>query len=499
MPKPIGEQLKQARENRRLTVEQAADSTRIRPHYIDALEAGEFDSLPSPVQARAFLRLYAEFLKLSLDELIAQQRDEPADQPYLQTSPTPSTQEKIQAPQPSAVPDARPPVTNPENTLSRLDEVISKAKTLLPKKSTKRTPKTTTEIPSQQETTPASSEEEPPVSSRDNAVTGKDPILSQKIFSTIGDALRQRRETLSLTLEEIERHTHVRTHYLQALENGDFDRLPSSVQARGMLNNYAGFLDMDVDALLLKFAEGLQTQRVERQPKPMEETAAPAQKRSFKVRLPAVIRRYLSLDIVAGAGMVMVLLVFAVWGTSRVISARNAVTPLPTAPSISDILGSTPDGFNSSAEPTSEIQAGTLAPEAGPTLAVTRPASGPGVVHVVMVAAESAWARVTVDQKIQFEGRITSGTAYAFDGNTQIEVLTGNGAAVSIIYNESDLGAMGSWGQVVDHIYTADAILNPTATFTPSPTITPKPSLTPRPSTTPRPTFTPRNSPTVSK
>ena len=50
--------------------------------------------------------------------------------------------------------------------------------------------------------------------------------------------------------------------YLQALEAGEFDHLPSSVQARGMLNNYAHFLDLDVDALLLTFAEGLQTQRL---------------------------------------------------------------------------------------------------------------------------------------------------------------------------------------------------------------------------------------------
>jgi len=101
---------------------------------------------------------------------------------------------------------------------------------------------------------------------------------------------------------------------------------------------------------------------------------------------------------------------------------------------------------------------------------------------------------VVVDGKIKFEGRITPGTAYPYDGNIQIEVLTGNGAAVGILYNQSDLGSMGTLGEVVDHIYTANAILNPTATFTPSPTITLKPSVTPRPSATLRPSITPRQS-----
>jgi cytoskeleton protein RodZ len=106
----------------------------------------------------------------------------------------------------------------------------------------------------------------------------------------------------------------------------------------------------------------------------------------------------------------------------------------------------------------------------------------------------SAWVRVVVDQKIAFEGRLTAGSAYPYDGNSQIEVLTGNGAAVSILYNQSNLGPLGSLGEVVDHIYTADAILNPTPTFTPSPTITPVPSKTLRPSATLRPSLTPRSS-----
>ncbi len=132
-------------------------------------------------------------------------------------------------------------------------------------------------------------------------------------------------------------------------------------------------------------------------------------------------------------------------------------------------------------------------------MVVNIPASGPGVVHVVVVALQSAWVQVVVDGKGQFQGRITPGTAYPYDGNSQIEVLTGNGAAVSILYNESNLGPMGALGEVVDHIYTADAILNPTATFTPSPTITPIPTITLRPSATLRPSSTPRFSPTPTK
>ena len=112
----------------------------------------------------------------------------------------------------------------------------------------------------------------------------------------------------------------------------------------------------------------------------------------------------------------------------------------------------------------------------------------------MVVALNSAWVRVTVDGKVKFEERIIPGMVYSYNGNTQIEVLTGDGSAVSILYNQNDLGPMGSFGEVVDRIYAVSAILNPTPTFTPSPTLSPIPSATPRPSATLRPSATPRYS-----
>jgi hypothetical protein len=200
--------------------------------------------------------------------------------------------------------------------------------------------------------------------------------------------------------------------------------------------------------------------------------------------------------------LVIILLTFSIWGTSRIINLRSGSTPQPTAPSILNVLvsSSSPVAVTETLTPTTtEIGADTVSPAAGETLVQTLPAAGHGPVQVVIIAQEEAWVRVTVDGKVQFEGRTTTGTAYPFDGNTQIEVLTGNGRAINILYNQNNLGPMGAFGEVVDHIYTVNAILNPTATFTPTPTITPNPTATLRPSATPRRSPTPRFSPTPSK
>ena len=68
----------------------------------------------------------------------------------------------------------------------------------------------------------------------------------------IGRTLLEAREKLGLTLEEVERATRIRTHHLEALEKGMIDALPSPVQARGFLNNYAEFLGLDANPILLK-------------------------------------------------------------------------------------------------------------------------------------------------------------------------------------------------------------------------------------------------------
>lgn len=485
MAKTIGQQLKQAREAKNLTILKVAQATHIRAYQIEAIEAEDFESLPSPVQARAYLRLYAEFLGFSVDEMVARQRAG-VDQPP--AAPSEPTDVLALAPEPAPA-DIIIVENKPGGFFTSKKRVILRPKVaFMPMEPVEGNnlmeplETDTQELASPPEHTPALAPE---------------ALRSQSIFNAIGNTLRQQRESLSMTLDEIERHTHVGKHYLQALEAGEFDRLPSSVQARGMLNNYAHFLDLDEDALLLTFAEGLQTQRLERQSRPDENFEKTASKSKFitnlllKFKIPSAIRRYFSVDIFVGGGLVIVLLIFAIWGTSNIINLRTGSTPQPTALSISNILISTPEVVTDSPTLTTTGNgSSTIVPVAGETIVLTLPPVGQGAVQVVVVALEQAWVRVTVDGKVKFEGRVTAGTAYPFDGNSQIEVLTGNGRAISILYNQNNLGAMGDLDEVVDHIYTSNAILNPTATFTPTPTITPSPTITLRPSATLRPSTT---------
>lgn len=82
-PNEIGRQLSEARENRRISLEQAERETRIRLKYLMAMEAGDFGALPNPVVARGFLRSYARYLGLDPEPLVeALQQTLPEPAPF---------------------------------------------------------------------------------------------------------------------------------------------------------------------------------------------------------------------------------------------------------------------------------------------------------------------------------------------------------------------------------------------------------------------------------
>jgi cytoskeleton protein RodZ len=342
------------------------------------------------------------------------------------------------------------------------------------------------------DSTPLESEPilEPPEVSVERDAQSDAPETYKQILKEIGKELRQRRELLSLHFDEVERNTHVKAHYLDALERGALDELPSTVQTRGMLSNYVTFLDLDVDELLLRFADALQARHRERNPqKPARKSGQP-----ILANIPPV-RTFIAGDLIFGVGMAVLLVGFAIWGVNRVMTIQSQQEIEPTSLSISDVLLAYPN-------PSSFMATATFIPvesfpaEATVTIEIpTQNVNAP--VQLNLVAVERTYMRVVVDGEVAFEGRAVPGNAYTFDAEDQIEVLVGSGAAIRVVYNGRDLGLMGTFGQVVNNIYLGSEIITPTGLPTTTPTITPTPTQTAPPTATPRLSATPAPSATA--
>ncbi len=432
------------------TLDQVFQALHIRQPFLEALENNQRELLPSIVQGRGFLRMYAEFLGLPVHPLMKAWENNSVilPEPEKPFEEIPVAEKQAPAPQEQATAPAPIPEKLPE------------------------------------------SEPKPDSASPENMQP------SEVIFQEIGAELRQRREILGITLTDIEQHLHIRLHYLKALETGKVDDLPSLAQGRGMLSNYAHFLELDSEAMLLRFADAQQARRVERT---VSHTSAKSSKRRPpELSRPSVVKRFLTPDLLVISLVILVFFGFAIWSAAQV-NAISTQEKIITPPSIAQMLLTTP---SETAVVDTDLPAGAMNTPIEET-EITEEASGneePTLVptldnlplQVYVVASQRAWMRITVDGKVAFDGLVMIGNAYPYSAKKTIELDTGNGAALEVYFNQKNLGKMGIIGQVVDLIFSQSGIVTPTASFSPTPTATPISTFTLPPTATVRtPTVTP--------
>ncbi|ASS65651.1 MULTISPECIES: RodZ domain-containing protein [unclassified Paenibacillus] len=90
----LGQTLRTAREEMGLSLDQVQEMTKIRKHYLTAIEEGNYAALPGSFYARAFVKNYAEAVGLNADELLNYYKNE------LPAAPAASAVEPAAAPQP---------------------------------------------------------------------------------------------------------------------------------------------------------------------------------------------------------------------------------------------------------------------------------------------------------------------------------------------------------------------------------------------------------------
>lgn len=519
MNKTVGQILKDTREFKDISLQDVAKATHIRLQYLHELENDNPELLPSKAQARGFLRLYAVFLELDPQELLAlwenplvvdekqpvinkdelkRKRDVSSDEaePAL-------IEKKEEVPQ---LPKNRErKFYLPKFLLPKRIDDESKEKDELQEKSGRKfslakllrskTGKQSDTSIDETKTEKIKEGEAPPQEFGENQGKPGVPVNSsgrpsEEIFKEVGQQMRARREKMGLSLSDVEQFTRLRRMYVQAIEDGQIDNLPSSIQGRGMVSNYANFLEMDDDAVSSLYAEGLETQRREN----MQEKWAPREPTvKVSVHLPDKLRRFLSPDLIFGSLVVIGLFVFIFWGASQIFGKGTDETPT-AAPSISEMLQNT-------ATPTITLETqltaeGTLTTEQA-NVPVTTQVETQVVVPVAtanaaplqlyIIAQQRAWMRITVDGVIEFEGRTVPGNAYTFSGDDRILLQSGNGAALEVYFNQEYLGNLGAMGEVVNLDFSQSGLAVPTPTITPTITSTLAPTSisTVTPSATP--------------
>lgn len=85
----LGSILKIARNKLNLTLDEVEVKTKIRLHYLEALESGNYDQLPAEAYNIGFVRCYAEALKLNPEKIIRLYREERSRSRFSDSSQAP--------------------------------------------------------------------------------------------------------------------------------------------------------------------------------------------------------------------------------------------------------------------------------------------------------------------------------------------------------------------------------------------------------------------------
>jgi cytoskeletal protein RodZ len=427
-----GSKLKQIREERHIPLEQVAKATRIRLSILQDLEADEYADLGSRAQIHGFLKLYADFLGVPLEETAPQTTEEEAQS---SGAPTEQSAEDLKAP----------------------SEVIPPPKV---KSSKKKEPK---RIRRRNKTGIA------PKDKKAVEVLSPLPVSrSQQILDDIGRQLNARRRYLDIPWDLLVEQTHIPRAQLIALEQGNLDAFASPAEAKGLLQTYARFLNLNTDLLLVQFADALQER--------LAEKAAAESKPRKRARLLSprwvALRRFFTLDLFFGTLLVGGIIFFMVWGAAQLMNQPEPQTETTNLPEIQEILigSQTPMGIELTQTPTEEAPAFQL-PTATP---LTVPLDTTAPIQVVIHARQSVWVKVNADNEEVYQGRMPAGSVEAYTAEEYLVLEAGNAAALEIVYNQTQLDPFSRVGQLLRLRFDANGMqdLSATPPFQPTPTTT---------------------------
>lgn len=550
--------LREAREQKGVSVKEASDELHIRIPYLQALESGRAEIIPSAVQARGFLRIYAEYLNLNAADVIqewdnpgstalsAKKEEEPAPAPE---APVFSRQD--QQPEDQVFPNRNRqqvppnflPLDRQEQVPTIPQESFNRGYPPVPPERTDYYTSFQQQIPQNQQPAaaaqtqpvypsnqpigqngayppsyntssasvpiqaPAAGDDEKNTKQEQNEkkksggfhlfrkkppVEKEKPVKeesAQELFDQIGSELAHRRTFLSLTLEDCESQTLIRSIYLESMENGNFEQLPSLIQARGMLNNYASFLDLDVEAIMLKFATALQLLSDKKNRRNEEKKRKPT-------KTAGRLKKFFTPDLFVGVFVIVGIAGIIIYSAITITAYRRSVsqpTPDLGISLLEQYLETTrTPGFLPTTSPTAAPTAlpGNIEFEVNEPTDEPEEITSSQPVQIFVSANQRALMRVIADGKEVFSTRTLPNHTYPFDAENLIELTVSNGDAISVTYNQQNLGRLGSLGEVVSINFSPVMAATPTPQFSPTPTNTYEPTYTPQPET-PLPTNTP--------
>ena len=281
----------------------------------------------------------------------------------------------------------------------------------------------------------------------------------------VGDILRQERERQNLTIKDIEHGTSIRAVYIEAIENGDYEKLPGNVYTKGFIKNYGNFLKIDGDSLSRQFTAEVappptppvvqqndkstsenRTNEIIDEPIPdINEINKQPQNEPTKIKFNDHSKSSSNSGLIVAAVILIAAIAGGLWYYFTNIEGKELAQNPPAQTEQQNSESST---NSSSATPAS-----AQTPSDNANVNANAPASNLDGVHIQAKFTDKCWTRVIADGRVVYEGIPETGETLSWQAKDRISVTAGNAGAVEFIENGNSIGVAGNVGAVVEKTF----------------------------------------------
>ena len=243
-------------------------------------------------------------------------------------------------------------------------------------------------------------------------------------MGTLGEYLSSARKAKGLDLHDAAQQTRISIHYLKALEEENFSKLPGEVFVKGFLKSYGRFLNLSETELTQRYGElkpRLQPLAAAAPAPDVEQAAAKEREKPAEIPLEPVAW---------GAVIVIAIMIFlfTAMPTKHVPPVQHTTT--------------------------------TPAPEGQAVVPVAQPQQ-PDKLYLEIIAQEDAWLLVRTDTSPQKKSILKKGESVIWSADERFLLSYSNAGAVKLLLNGEPLTFEGPKSVVVrDLSITAAGIVN---------------------------------------
>jgi cytoskeleton protein RodZ len=256
-------------------------------------------------------------------------------------------------------------------------------------------------------------------------------------MTSIGERLRRQRLQNRISLERVSLETKIGVRLLEAIEAGQFEKLPGGVFRRSFVLQYARALELDPDEISGELDQLSQFDEVP--PLPTADTVQGQTSNSgsgFSFRGDLSELRGSTIgSLITAVGVIMVCaLVYNWWQTPRVAKVESASLQ--------------PAAHATAAEPLpAPTSPAPTTPAPSPVVTEAAPANTAHV-RVGLSVDEKTWISISSDGKNVFANSLEPHETKIVEASEKVRLLVGNAGGLEISLNGKPIGPIGPRGQV---------------------------------------------------